>query len=68
MQNDKELDDRVHDVRNLMCNIMSACSLIEMEEMGPESQVIQEMLTHIKTNADEVLVMIDKIAKYKRQR
>lgn len=56
-----ELADLTHLAKNVVCNILGACEIIEMEEVQPPNESVDEMIADIKSSATELLQVIQQI-------
>lgn len=59
----EEAKKLTHDAKNVVCNVLSAAEIIEleMEDLPDNSKVIREMLFHIKSSASQLMGLIEKL-------
>jgi 2-methylaconitate cis-trans-isomerase PrpF len=62
----QEISKLSHEAKNVVCNIMGAVEIIEMEDVTKDA-VLLEMLSHIKESADTLMGVIAKIVDRARQ-
>lgn len=61
-----EISKLSHEAKNVVCNIIGAVEIIEMEDETKDA-VLLEMLGHIKQSADSLMKVLAKIVVKARQ-
>jgi hypothetical protein len=59
--NDDEASELAHSAKGMVCNIINAVDICEMENLNRMPDVIREMLEEIRTSANDVIDLINQL-------